>query len=91
MAFLYFEKGCVSAGFISGGRVVRGHHNFAGELGLLPMEDGKTLDACMAEPMEDVRYVDLVVRVISLSADSESAVCGPWRPESAKGLYRAYR
>ena len=74
MAFLYFEKGCVSAGFISGGRVVRGHHNFAGELGLLPMEDGKTLDACMAEPMEDVRYVDLVVRVISF-------ICGILNPQ----------
>lgn len=43
MAFLYFEKGCVSAGFISGGRVVRGNNNFAGELGLLPIEHGKTL------------------------------------------------
>ena len=52
----------------------RQHHNFAGELGLLPMEDGKTLDACMAEPMEDVRYVDLVVRVISF-------ICGILNPQ----------
>ena len=40
MAYLHLEKTCVSAGFIVGGRIVRGFRNFAGELGLIPMEDG---------------------------------------------------
>lgn len=74
MAFLFFEKGCVSAGFISGGRIVRGSNNFAGELGLLPMENGKMLDECMAEPMEDTKYVNLVIRVISW-------ICGILNPQ----------
>ena len=44
MAYLHLEKTCVSAGFIVGGRIVRGFRNFAGELGLIPMEDGRILD-----------------------------------------------
>ena len=38
------------------------------------MEHGKTLDACMAEPMEDVTYVNLVVQVISF-------ICGILNPQ----------
>ena len=34
MAYLHFDRGCVSAGFVAGGRVIRGCGHFAGELGL---------------------------------------------------------
>lgn len=64
MAYLHFSKGCVSAGFIAGGRIIRGCHNFAGELGLVPMEDGRFLDACMADEMDDAQYTKLIARVI---------------------------
>lgn len=74
MACLYFEKGCVSAGFITGGRVVRGFKNFAGELGLLPMDGDSTLDECMETTMGDVAYVNLVIKVISW-------ICGILNPQ----------
>ncbi|MDO4275684.1 MAG: ROK family protein [Eubacteriales bacterium] len=65
MAYLHFAKGCISAGFITGGKIVRGYSNFAGELGLIPMNKGKLLDECMAEDMEDGEYVDYFIRIIS--------------------------
>lgn len=65
MAYLHFAKGCVSAGFITGGRIVRGYNNFAGELGLIPMADGKLLDECMAENLDDKEYTEYFVRIIS--------------------------
>lgn len=65
MAYLYFEKGCVSAGFIAGGKVVRGCNNSAGELSLLPLEEGKVLEECISEASEDVQYTNLVIKVIS--------------------------
>lgn len=64
MAYLHFEKGCVSAGFLSQGRIIRGHGNFAGELGLLPMENGKSLDECMSQAADDERYVRLVAMIV---------------------------
>lgn len=65
MAFLHFEKGCVSAGFIVEGRVVRGFHNFAGEIGLIPMGNDMPVDAYMAEPMADTQYIKLVTQMLS--------------------------
>lgn len=64
MAYIHFEEGCVSAGFIAGGRIVRGAHNFAGELGLVPMENDEILDQCMSESLDDVAYTNLMIRVI---------------------------
>lgn len=74
MAYLYFEKGCVSAGLLSGGRVIRGRHNFAGELGLIPMEDERMLDEWLAEERDDVSYVNLIARVVGW-------ICGILNPE----------
>lgn len=47
MAYLHFDRGCVSAGFVAGGRVIRGCGHFAGELGLVPTADGRLLDECL--------------------------------------------
>lgn len=74
MAYLYFEKGCVSAGLLAGGKVIRGCHNFAGELGLIPMEDERTLDEWLAEEPDDISYVDLTARVVGW-------ICGILNPE----------
>ncbi|WP_418666777.1 ROK family transcriptional regulator [Allofournierella sp.] len=64
MAYLHFEEGCVSAGFIAGGRIVRGCNNFAGELGLVPQEDERLLDEVMKPSLSDAQYTRLVVRVL---------------------------
>lgn len=64
MAYLHFDHTCVSASFITGGRIIRGYSNFAGELGLLPTEDGRTLDDCISGPMDDSRYTARVIEII---------------------------
>lgn len=74
MAYLHFEHSCVSAGFLAGGRVIRGSRNFAGELGLVPQEGGKLLDDCMGEPMDEQRYIDRMVQTVGW-------VCGVLNPE----------
>lgn len=74
MAYLHFETGCLSAGFLVGGRIVRGWNHFAGELGLFPMEDDKTLDEVLASPLSDADYASLVSRLVA-------AVCCFLNPE----------
>lgn len=73
MAFLHFEEHCVSAGFISAGRIIRGCGNYAGELGLLPVDADRLLDECMTDPMDDVQYVNLMIKILSW-------VCGILNP-----------
>ena len=74
MAYLHLEKTCVSAGFIVGGRIVRGFRNFAGELGLIPMEDGRILDEWLMSALDDKDYADLMIRIISW-------ICGILNPQ----------
>ncbi|MFR9160449.1 MAG: ROK family protein, partial [Ruthenibacterium lactatiformans] len=56
MAYLHFDRGCVSAGFVAGGRVIRGCGHFAGELGLVPTADGRLLDECLNDPQDGREY-----------------------------------
>lgn len=74
MAYLFLGKGCVSASFMAGGRIIRGHNNFAGELGLIPMEEDKQLRECMDAKMDDAQYIHLVVKIISW-------ICGILNPQ----------
>lgn len=74
MAYLHFEDGCVSAGFIAGGRIIRGCSNFAGEIGLVPAADGQTLAEYMATPMDDIQYSHFVVQIICW-------ICGILNPQ----------
>lgn len=64
MAYLHFEKTCISAGFIAGGRVIRGFGNYAGELGLIPMEDGRRLEEWLAEADDDKQYTNLIITIL---------------------------
>lgn len=73
MAYLYFEKGCVSAGFIAGGQIIRGSNNYAGELGLVPFH-GKTLDDWLSDDISDSQYIDIVVQTICW-------ICGILNPQ----------
>lgn len=74
MAYLYFEDWCISGGFIAGGRIVRGFHNYAGELGLVPLEDGKLLADTMSEAMADDLYIKIAVQSICW-------ICGILNPQ----------
>lgn len=65
MAYVHFDKDCISAGFIVEGRIVRGCNNYAGELGLIPIGDERLLDQCMAEPMKDIEYTKSVTEILS--------------------------
>ena len=61
MAYLHFDRGCVSAGFVAGGRVIRGYGHFAGELGLVPTADGRLLDECLNDPQDGREYTARVL------------------------------
>lgn len=65
MAYLYFDGACVSAGFLSGGRLLRGWSNFAGELGMFPTAKDKTLDDLLYSPLSAGEYAGVVSRVIA--------------------------
>lgn len=74
MAYLYFEYDCISAGFISGGKVIRGCNNYAGELGLLPIDNDKTLCEHIAEPMDNIKYTNMAIQIICW-------ICGILNPQ----------
>lgn len=74
MAYLYFEPGCVGAGFLAGGQILRGCRNFAGELGLVPLAGGRLLEEQMAGDMDDAAYIDTLIQVVGW-------VCGILNPE----------
>lgn len=65
MAYIHFDNDCISAGFLSNGKVLRGWNNFVGELGLFPVEDNQTLDDVLASPIDDAAYAKLVARLIA--------------------------
>lgn len=74
MAYVHFESDCVGAGFIVGGRVVRGCHNFAGELSLVPIDDNKLLHECLSEPTDDARFTNIAIRIVGW-------ICGILNPQ----------
>lgn len=74
MAYVHFEKGCICAGFLVGGRIVRGCNNFAGELGLVPTENEELLDLRMTKQMNDTQYAKIVTHVLCW-------ICGIFNPE----------
>lgn len=65
MAYIYFEKNCLSAGFLSEGRILRGWNNFVGELGLFPIDDDRTLESLLASELDDQKYSKIVAKLIA--------------------------
>lgn len=98
MAFLHFAKGCISAGFLAGGRLLRGWSHFAGELGLFPMEDARTLDDVLDGDLEGGQYARIVAslvagvccvlnpRYVVLGGDSFRKSCLPLVTDAFYGL-----
>lgn len=64
MAFVYFKKESVSAGFLSGGCLLRGFRQFAGELGLVPAGQNALLDDRLSAPAADGLYANVVSQVL---------------------------
>ena len=65
MAYIHFDNKCVSAGFLSGGKILRGWNNFSGELGLFPISDNKALDSVFTELLSDAEYSQIVMRIMA--------------------------
>lgn len=65
MIYIHFTEAGAGAGIISNGELVRGSRNFAGELGFLPMDDGRHLNYILSNNPDDGAYVDIVSRVIA--------------------------
>ncbi len=63
MAYLFLEKGCISASFIAEGRIIRGFNNFAGELGLLSLYGQRPLSELLAESTDDSQYTDVIANI----------------------------
>lgn len=74
MGYVYFEEGCISAGFVSGDKVIRGCNNFAGELGMIPMDNDRNLDEYLSDELSDLEYVHLVTKVLGW-------ICGILNPQ----------
>lgn len=74
MAYVHFGKTCLSAGFLSNGRILRGWNNFVGELGLFPVNTSQTLDELLASLLEEAQYANIVAKLIA-------AICCMLNPE----------
>jgi predicted NBD/HSP70 family sugar kinase len=66
LVYIHFNGGsCIGSGLVFGGRILRGASNYSGELGFLPMGDGRVLDdVILAAEADDERYVEAIVRAL---------------------------
>lgn len=74
IAYLHFAEGCISAGFIAGGNVIRGFRNYAGELGLIPVENDIPLDTILTKSVSNEEYIRTITQTIVW-------ICGILNPE----------
>lgn len=65
LAYIHFHKECVSAGFLSDGRLLRGFRNFVGELGLFPVNESETLDKLLASNLDAEQYTLVVAKLLA--------------------------
>jgi len=65
MAYISFAQHGISAGFIAGGKIVRGYRNHAGELSLVPHCQYDTPNEFTPDQMDDDRFVAYVIKVLS--------------------------
>ncbi len=64
LAYLHFNKRCSGAGIVIDGKIVRGATDFAGEIGFLPMPDGRTFDEARLSCADDGAYADLIAALL---------------------------
>jgi predicted NBD/HSP70 family sugar kinase len=65
MVYIHFTTDGTGAGIITNGRLVRGFSNFAGELGYIPIKQGKTLDDILDSNPKDDIYADAIAHAIT--------------------------
>lgn len=65
MAYLHFGRDCLSAGFLCGGRLLRGWNHFVGELGLFPVNGSQTLDEAIASMPPEEEYCRIVSKLLA--------------------------
>lgn len=65
MVYIHFNYGCSGAGVVADGRIVRGGSRFAGELGHLPMGDGKTLNEALSAAATPDGQLEVICRAIA--------------------------
>lgn len=65
IAYIHFNNNCSGAGLITDGKIIHGASEFAGELGFLPMGDGKTLDHIIQTESDSIKIIDALCRVIA--------------------------
>lgn len=66
LAYIHFNQTCTGAGFVVGGKVLHGARQFAGELGFMPLEEGRTLDQVMQSQQHFEEYIDTVSRTLAI-------------------------
>ncbi len=65
LAFLYFAQECISAGFLSDGKPIRGWRHFAGELGFFPAGNGQTLCEKLRTQPDLQQYADAAASLVA--------------------------
>jgi len=67
LVYVHFNGGaCIGSGLVFGGRILRGASSFSGELGFLPMGDGKVLDDVISSVEgDDSGYAEAIVRALA--------------------------
>jgi predicted NBD/HSP70 family sugar kinase len=67
LVYIHFNGGdCIGSGLVLEGKVFRGAANYSGELGYLPMGDGRILDDLMLAADSDERFVDAIVSALRI-------------------------
>jgi predicted NBD/HSP70 family sugar kinase len=66
LVYVHFNGGsCIGSGLVFEGRILRGASSYSGELGFLPMGEGKILDdVILAVETDDERYAEAIVRAL---------------------------
>ena len=65
LAYIRFDKKCVSAGFLAGGRILRGWKNFAGEIGICPADSAFRYGELMERVDSDEAFIHVAVQLLS--------------------------
>lgn len=65
MVYIHFTTDGTGAGIIADGNLIRGFSHFAGELGFLKLDNGKTLDDVVDKQHANEEYADAIAFAIS--------------------------
>ncbi len=64
IAYIQFENNCISAGFLSGGKLIHGWNNYSGELGLMPIDDNLSLAQKLYSTEDIIEYSKTTANIV---------------------------